>query len=83
MPISKLINQAKPFGDSCSRAKCAAASLKKSFSLLSSRFSLRRRMSSVRSSLLKLPWSLGPTLPLSIRAWRTQRARLLECRQRR
>ena len=28
MPISKLINQAKPIGDSCSLAKCAAVSLK-------------------------------------------------------
>ena len=57
--ICQLLNQAKPFGDSCSLAKCAAASLKKSFSLLSSRFSLRSRLSSARSSLLSSPWSLG------------------------
>ena len=39
--ISELIDQAIPLGGSCSLAKCAAASLKKSFSLLSSRFSRR------------------------------------------
>lgn len=53
--ICQLIDQAKPLGDSCSLAKCAAASLKKSFSLLSSRFSLRSRLSSSRSSLLSSP----------------------------
>jgi len=41
----QLIDQAKPLGGSCSLAKCAAASLKKSFSLLSSWFSLRSRLS--------------------------------------
>jgi hypothetical protein len=33
--ITGFADQAKPFGGSCSLAKCAAASLKKSFSLLS------------------------------------------------
>ena len=50
--IRQLADQAKPLGGSCSLAKCAAASLKKSFSLLSSRFSLRSRASSARSSLV-------------------------------
>jgi hypothetical protein len=58
--ISKLIDQAKPLGGSCPFAKCAAASLKKSFSLLSSRFSLRSRVRSARSSLVSRPWSRGP-----------------------
>ena len=53
--ITEFADQAKPFGGSCSLAKCAAASLKKSFSLLSSRFSLRRRLSSARSSLVSWP----------------------------
>jgi len=74
------VNQAKPLGGSCSLAKCAAASLKKSFSLLSSRFSWRSRFNSERSSLVSRPWSLGPLSPRSIRAWRTQLARLLEGR---
>ena len=51
----ELIDQAKPLGGSCSLAKCAAASLKKSFSLLSSRFSLRSRASSALSSLVSCP----------------------------
>ena len=46
------LDQAKPLGGSCSFAKCAAASLKKSFSLLSSRFSLRSWASSALSSLV-------------------------------
>ena len=46
------LDQAKPLGGNCSFAKCAAASLKKSFSLLSSRFSLRSRASSALSSLV-------------------------------
>jgi len=50
--IRQLADQAKPLGGSCSLAKCAAASLKKSFSLLSSRFSLRSRASSALSSLV-------------------------------
>jgi hypothetical protein len=74
----KLIDQAKPLGGSCSFAKCAAASLKKSFSLRSSRFSLRSGLSSARSSLVSKPWSRGPGWPRSMRAWRTQRAKLLE-----
>jgi len=48
--IRQLADQAKPRGGSCSLAKCAAASLKKSFSLLSSRFSLRSRANSALSS---------------------------------
>jgi len=39
--INELIDQAKPLGGSCSWAKYAVASLKISFSLLSSRFSRR------------------------------------------
>ncbi len=50
--IRQLADQAKPLGGSCSLAKCAAASLKKSFSLLSSRFSLRSWASSARYSLV-------------------------------
>jgi len=46
------LDQAKPLGGSCSLAKCAAASLKKSFSLLSSRISLRSWASSALSSLV-------------------------------
>jgi hypothetical protein len=53
--LGQLIDQANPLGGSCSLAKCAAASLKKSFSLLSSRFSLRSRLSSARSSLASRP----------------------------
>ena len=83
MFLSQQVDQAKPFGDSCSLAKCAAASLKKSFSLLSSRFSLRSRLSSARSSLVSRPWSFGPLWPRSMRACRTQRARLLDGRPRR
>jgi len=49
------LDQAKPLGGSCSLAKCAAASLKKSFSLLSSRFSWRSRASSALSSLVSCP----------------------------
>lgn len=74
----ELVDQAKPLGGSCSFAKCAAASLKKSFSLLSSRFSFRSRVSSARSSLVSRPWSRGPAWPRSMRACRTHRARLLE-----
>jgi len=51
--IRQLADQAKPLGGSCSLAKCAAASLKKSFSLLSSWFSLRSRTSSALSSLVR------------------------------
>ncbi len=51
----ELIDQPKPLGGSCSFAKCAAASLKKSFSLRSSRTSLRSRLSSARSSLESRP----------------------------
>ena len=58
--LGQLIDQAKPLGGSCSLAKCASASLKKSFSLLSSRFSLWSRLSSARSTLVSRPWSLGP-----------------------
>ena len=43
--VGEGLDQAKPLGGSCSFAKCAAASLKKSFSLLSSRFSLHSRAS--------------------------------------
>ena len=50
--VGEGLDQAKPLGGSCSFAKCAAASLKKSFSLLSSRFSLRSRASSALSSLV-------------------------------
>ncbi len=50
--VSQGHDQAKPLGGSCSFAKCAAASLKKSFSLLSSRISLRSRASSALSSLV-------------------------------
>ncbi len=53
--ITECADQAKLFGGSCSTAKCAAASLKKSFSLLSSRFSLHSRLSSARSSLVSWP----------------------------
>ena len=53
--ITEFADQAKPFGGSCSLAKCAAASLKKSFSLLSSRFPVRRRMSSARLPLVIWP----------------------------
>ncbi len=48
----ELIDQAKPLGGSCSFAICAAASLKKSLSLLNSSFSLRSRLSTARSSLV-------------------------------
>ncbi len=48
--IRQGLDQAKPLGGSCSFAKCAAASLKKSFSLRSSRFSWRSRASSVQPS---------------------------------
>ncbi len=50
--VRQLADQPKPLGGSCSFAKCAAASLKKSFSLLSSRFSWRSRTSSDLSSLV-------------------------------
>ena len=50
--VGEGLDQAKPLGGSCSFAKCAAASLKKSFSLLSSRFSLRSWASSALSSLV-------------------------------
>jgi len=49
------IDQPKPLGGSCSFAKCAAASLKKSFSLRSSRFSFRSLASSALSSLVSCP----------------------------
>ena len=52
MATCELIDQTKPLGGSCSLAKCVAASLKKSFSLLSSRLSLRSRASSALSSLV-------------------------------
>ncbi len=45
-------DQPKPPGGSCFSAKCAAASLKNSFSLLSLRFSWRSRASSALSSLV-------------------------------
>jgi len=44
--ITECAYPAKPFGSSCSLAKCAAASSKNPFSLLSPRFSLRSRLSS-------------------------------------
>ncbi len=50
--VSQGHDQAKPLSGSCSLAKCAAASLKKSFSLLSSRISLRSWASSALSSLV-------------------------------
>ena len=50
--IRQLTDQPKPLGGSCSFAKCAAAILKKSFSLLSSRFSLWSWTSSALSSLV-------------------------------
>jgi hypothetical protein len=52
--ISEFIDQAKPLGGSCSFAKCAAASLKKSFSLLSS----RTLASSMSTTLLAWRWVL-------------------------
>ena len=75
--ISELIDQAKPLGGSYSLAKCAAASLKKSFSLLSSRFSRRSWTSSERSSLVNGPRPALASSPRSIRACRTHLARLL------
>ena len=59
----ELIDQAKPLGGSCSFAKCAAVSLKKSFSLLSSRLSIRSRLSSFRSAVVSGPWYLEPACP--------------------
>jgi hypothetical protein len=53
--IAERFNQPKPLGGSCSFAKCAAASLKKSFSLRSSRFSFRSLASSALSSLVSCP----------------------------
>jgi hypothetical protein len=53
--IGKGFDQLKPLGGSCSLAKCAAASLKKSFSLRSSRFSFRSLASSALSSLVSCP----------------------------
>ena len=75
--LTKRLDQAKPLGGSCSFAKCAAASLKKSFSLRSSRFSWRSRVSSARSSVVSWPWSLGPKSPRSMRNCLTHLARLL------
>lgn len=56
---SELVDQAKPLGGSCSYAKCAAASLKQSFSLLSPRFSLRSWLSSAFSLLVRRSRFLG------------------------
>lgn len=53
--IGERFNQLKPLSGSCSFAKCAAASLKKSFSLCSSLFSFRSLASSSLSSLVSLP----------------------------
>lgn len=53
--IRQAADQPKPLGGSCSFAKCAAASLKKSFSLRSSRFSFRSLASSALSSLVSWP----------------------------
>jgi len=68
--ISQLIDQAKPLGGSCSLTKGAAASLKKSFSLLSSRFSRRSCTSSARSSLVNGPWPQGRLKVCPGRPWR-------------
>ncbi len=56
----ELIDQAKPLGGNCSLAKCAADSLKQSFSLLSSRVSFGSQLSSSRSTLVSKSWSLEP-----------------------
>ena len=53
--IGEGIDQLKPLGGSCSLAKCAAASLKISFSLRSSRISFRSLASSALSSLVSWP----------------------------
>ncbi len=64
----ELINQAKNLGGSCPFAKCAAASLKKSFSFRSSRFSLLSQLSSARLSLVSRSCSRDPAWPRSMRA---------------
>ncbi len=50
--VRQCVNQTKPLGGSCSLAKCTVPTLKKSFSILSSRFSLRSRESSGLFSLV-------------------------------